>query len=60
MYGAYPRSTKPASTADWVLLSTFYHFAFDAGGDGALEQKRQEIVAKGIKVTEGIDHEWAK
>jgi hypothetical protein len=24
------------------LLSTFYHFAFEAGSDGALEQKRQK------------------
>ena len=42
------------------LPSAFYHFAFEAGSDGALEQNRQELVAKGIKVTEVIDHEWAK
>jgi catechol-2,3-dioxygenase len=42
------------------LPSAFNHFAFEAGSDGALEQKRQELVAKGIKVTEVIDHEWAK
>ena len=45
----------PASTADGVLPSAFYHFAFEAGSDGAIEQKRQELVAKGIKVTEVID-----
>ena len=50
----------PSSAADWVLPSAFYHFAFEAGSDGALEQRRQELVAKGIKVTEVIDHEWAK
>ena len=50
----------PASSADGVLPSAFYHFAFEAGSDGAIEQKRQELVAKGIKVTEVIDHEWAK
>jgi catechol 2,3-dioxygenase-like lactoylglutathione lyase family enzyme len=42
------------------LPSAFYHFAFEAGSDGALEQKRQELIAKGVKVTEVVDHEWAK
>jgi hypothetical protein len=42
------------------LPSAFHHFGFEAGSDGALEQKRQELVAKGIYVTEVIDHEWAK
>ena len=42
------------------LPSAFYHFAFEAGSDGALEQKRQELLAKGVKVTEVVDHDWAK
>jgi catechol 2,3-dioxygenase-like lactoylglutathione lyase family enzyme len=42
------------------LPSAFYHFAFEAGSDGALEQKRQQLLAKGIKVTEVVDHDWAK
>src|SRR5262249_6012659 len=33
----------------------FYHFAFEAGSVAALEAKRQELVAKGVKVIE-IDH----
>jgi catechol 2,3-dioxygenase-like lactoylglutathione lyase family enzyme len=36
--------------------SAFYHFAFEAG----LEDKRQELLAKGVDVTEVVDHDWAK
>jgi catechol 2,3-dioxygenase-like lactoylglutathione lyase family enzyme len=42
------------------LPSAFYHFAFEAGSDGALEQKRQQLITKGVKVTEVVDHDWAK
>jgi catechol-2,3-dioxygenase len=42
------------------LPNAFYHFASEAGSDGALEQKRQQLIAKGIKVTEVVDHDWAK
>jgi len=38
----------------------FYHFAFEAGSDAGLEQKRQELKDKGIEVTEVVDHGWAK
>lgn len=40
--------------------AAFYHFAFEAGTETGLEQKRQELTAKGIKVTEIVDHDWAK
>jgi catechol 2,3-dioxygenase-like lactoylglutathione lyase family enzyme len=39
---------------------SFYHFAFEAGSEAALEAKRQELLAKGVRVTEIVDHEWAK
>jgi catechol 2,3-dioxygenase-like lactoylglutathione lyase family enzyme len=39
---------------------SFYHFAFEAGSVAALEAKRQELLAKGVKVTDIVDHEWAK
>ncbi len=42
------------------LPSAFYHFAFEAGNEGALEQKRLELIAKGVKVTDVYDHDWAK
>lgn len=38
----------------------FYHFAFEAGSEAGLEQKRQELMSKGIKVTDIVDHDWAK
>jgi len=37
-----------------------YHFAFEAGSDAELEAKRAELIAKGVKVTPVVDHEWAK
>jgi catechol 2,3-dioxygenase-like lactoylglutathione lyase family enzyme len=40
--------------------SAFYHFAFEAGSEAALEEKRNELLAKGIDVTEVVDHDWAK
>jgi catechol 2,3-dioxygenase-like lactoylglutathione lyase family enzyme len=40
--------------------SAFYHFAFEAGSEAALEDKRKELLGKGIEVTEVVDHDWAK
>src|SRR5262249_5914981 len=31
--------------------SAFYHFAFEAGSEAGLEEKRNELIAKGIEVT---------
>jgi catechol 2,3-dioxygenase-like lactoylglutathione lyase family enzyme len=39
---------------------SFYHFAFEAGTEDGLEAKRQELLGKGIAVTDIVDHEWAK
>ena len=38
----------------------FYHFAFEAGSEAGLDQKRQELKEKGVEVTEVVDHGWAK
>ncbi|MGH7398782.1 MAG: VOC family protein [Candidatus Rokuibacteriota bacterium] len=38
----------------------FYHFAFEAGSEAALVEKRQELLDKSIEVTEVVDHDWAK
>jgi catechol 2,3-dioxygenase-like lactoylglutathione lyase family enzyme len=38
----------------------FYHFAFEAGSEAALSEKRHELLGKGIDVTEVVDHDWAK
>src|SRR5437868_3521492 len=40
--------------------ASFYHFAFEAGSEAALADKREELRAKGVKVTDIIDHGWAK
>jgi catechol 2,3-dioxygenase-like lactoylglutathione lyase family enzyme len=40
--------------------SAFYHFAFEAGSEAALDERRNELIAKGVKVTEVVDHDWAK
>jgi catechol 2,3-dioxygenase-like lactoylglutathione lyase family enzyme len=42
------------------LPGLFYHFAFEAGSAAALDEKRHELLAKGIDVTEVVDHDWAK
>ncbi len=39
---------------------SFYHFAFEAGSTAGLEDKRQELLAKGVTVTDIVDHEWAQ
>ena len=40
--------------------NVFYHFAFEAGSEAALEEKRHELLARGVDVTEVVDHDWAK
>ena len=36
----------------------FYHFAFEVDSVEALAAKRAELIAKGVKVTPIVDHEW--
>ena len=40
--------------------NAFYHFAFEAGSPAALEEKRNELIARGVEVTDVVDHDWAK
>ncbi len=40
--------------------SAFYHFAFEVGTEAALREKRAELAAKGVEVTDVVDHDWAK
>ena len=40
--------------------SAFYHFAFETGSLPGLEKKREELLGKGVKVSEVVDHDWAK
>ncbi len=43
-----------------LFFAAFYHFAFEAGSDSALADKRDELRAKGVEVTDIADHGWAK
>lgn len=38
----------------------FYHFAFEAGSEPALLEKRRDLRARGVEVTDVVDHDWAK
>jgi catechol 2,3-dioxygenase-like lactoylglutathione lyase family enzyme len=38
----------------------FYPFAFEVESVAALEAKRAELIAKGVRVTPVVDHEWMK
>ena len=40
--------------------NVFYHFAFEAGSEAALDDKRQDLLARGVDVTDVVDHDWAK
>src|SRR5438093_12342114 len=40
--------------------NAFYHFAFEAGTEAGLAAKRQELLAKGMEVSEVEDPEWSK
>ena len=40
--------------------SAFYHFAFEAGSEAGLAEKRDELRAKGVEVTDIVNHNWAK
>ncbi|MFO1082290.1 MAG: VOC family protein [Reyranellaceae bacterium] len=38
----------------------FYHFAFEAGSEAGLAARRDALRAKGVEVTDIVDHGWAK
>jgi len=40
--------------------AAFYHFAFEAGSEAGLAAKRDQLRAKGLEVTDIVDHGWAK
>jgi catechol 2,3-dioxygenase-like lactoylglutathione lyase family enzyme len=40
--------------------ASFYHFAFEAGSEAALAHKCDELRAKGVEVTDIVDHKWSK
>ena len=40
--------------------ASFYHFAFEAGSEAVLADSRDELRAKGVEVTDIVDHGWSK
>ena len=55
-----PAEYDPGINRGLGVPSVFYHFAFEAGSEAALQEKRNELLARGIDVTEVVDHDWAK
>jgi catechol 2,3-dioxygenase-like lactoylglutathione lyase family enzyme len=55
-----PEDYEAGITRGLGVPSAFYHFAFEAGSEAALAEKRNELIAKGIDVTDVVDHDWAK
>ena len=55
-----PSSYDTGITRGLGVPSAFYHFAFESGSEAGLEEKRNELIARGIEVTEIVDHDWAK
>src|SRR5262245_47082552 len=40
--------------------AAFYHFAFEAGSEAGLAAKCNQLRQKGVKVSDIVDHGWAK
>jgi len=55
-----PEDYDAGINAGLGVPGSFYHFAFEAGSEAALEARQQELRAKGVVVTDIVDHEWAK
>jgi catechol 2,3-dioxygenase-like lactoylglutathione lyase family enzyme len=55
-----PREYDAGINRGLGVPSAFYHFAFEAGTETALAQKRDELLSKGVEVSGIVDHTWAK
>ena len=55
-----PREYDAGINRGLGVPGSFYHFAFEAGNEAALEQKREELLAKGVEVSDVVDHNWSK
>jgi catechol 2,3-dioxygenase-like lactoylglutathione lyase family enzyme len=55
-----PEDYDAGINAGLGVPGSFYHFAFEAGSVATLEAKRQELLARGVPVTDIVDHEWAQ
>ena len=55
-----PRDYDAGINRGLGVPGAFNHFAFEAGNEAALGQKREELVGKGVEVSDIVDHGWAK
>jgi len=55
-----PAQYDPGINRGLGVPASFYHFAFEAGSPAALTEKRDELRAKGVEVTDIVDHGWAR
>jgi catechol 2,3-dioxygenase-like lactoylglutathione lyase family enzyme len=55
-----PEGYDAGITRGLGVPSAFYHFAFEAGSEAGLLEKRNELIAKGVDVTDVVDHDWAR
>ena len=55
-----PREYDAGINRGLGVPSAFYHFAFEAGSEAALVEKREELLSKGVAVSGVVDHTWAK
>ena len=55
-----PHDYDAGITRGLGVPGVFYHFAFEAGSEAGLVARRDALLAKGVKVTEVVDHGWAK
>ncbi len=55
-----PETYDAGITRGLGVPSAFYHFAFEAGSEAGLLEKRNELIAKGVDVTDVVDHDWAR
>ena len=55
-----PKSYDAGINRGLGVPGAFYHFAFEAGSEAGLAAKRDQLRAKGLDVTDIVDHGWAK
>jgi catechol 2,3-dioxygenase-like lactoylglutathione lyase family enzyme len=55
-----PDDYDPGINRGLGVPAAFYHFAFEAGSEAALADKRDRLRAMGLKVSDIVDHGWAK
>ena len=55
-----PADYDPGINEGLGVPGSFYHFAFEAGSVAELDAKREELLSKGVMVTDIVDHDWAQ